>query len=218
MAETGTNTTSAEEAPNDWTLPGEKPLPIVNLRVEHEKQEFLIEDAIPMENVTLATGDGEAGKSTIAGQLCGSVVVCGAKWLGIPVNVHGPALFVSCEEAPNVLWQRFSDVARDLNTTVESLQERGLVAMSFVAEDSLLAEEGSGGRIELTRLGVRIWQFAQVHKPKLIVIDGASDTFDGNEIVRRQVRRFITMLRAMAMDCHCAVVLLAHVSQAGGGV
>ena len=56
--------------------------------------------------------------------------------------------------------------------------------------------------------------------PQLVVIDGASDTFDGNEIARREVRAFIKLLRKVHSKRNVAVLLLSHIdrSSARGNV
>jgi RecA-family ATPase len=50
---------------------------------------------------------------------------------------------------------------------------------------------------------------------QLVVIDTAADTFDGNEIIRREVRAFLGILHRLAMAINGAVILCAHPSQAG---
>ncbi|RAZ86502.1 hypothetical protein DDV93_08875 [Cereibacter johrii] len=52
-------------------------------------------------------------------------------------------------------------------------------------------------------------------KPVLTVLDTSADLFGGNEIDRAQVRQFVGMLRRLAIEHNCAVVLLSHPSVAG---
>ena len=47
----------------------------------------------------------------------------------------------------------------------------------------------------------------------LVIIDGASDTFDGDEIRRREVRAFIRSLRQRIARPGRAVILLAHINK-----
>ena len=50
--------------------------------------------------------------------------------------------------------------------------------------------------------------------PQLVVVDGASDTFDGNEIVKREVRGFIKSLRKIHPKRRVAVLLIVHIDRA----
>ena len=52
-------------------------------------------------------------------------------------------------------------------------------------------------------------------RPKLIVIDPCADVFGGDEVNRAQVRKFVSMLRGLAIDFDCAVLLLSHPSLTG---
>lgn len=67
-------------------------------------------------------------------------------------------------------------------------------------------------------LGARA-DFANLQKaveafdPQLVVIDGASDTFDGNEIARREVRAFIKLLRRVHPTRKVAVLLIVHIDR-----
>jgi hypothetical protein len=48
----------------------------------------------------------------------------------------------------------------------------------------------------------------------LVVVDNASDAFDGNENERRMVRKFVRALAQLAREANGAVLLLAHVDKA----
>lgn len=52
-------------------------------------------------------------------------------------------------------------------------------------------------------------------RPRLIILDTSADLFGGDEIKRSQVRQFVSMLRKLAIDVDCAVLLLSHPSVAG---
>ena len=54
-------------------------------------------------------------------------------------------------------------------------------------------------------------------RPTLVVLESSADLFGGNEIDRVHVRQFITLLRALAMICGSALVLLSHPSLSGLG-
>jgi RecA-family ATPase len=52
-------------------------------------------------------------------------------------------------------------------------------------------------------------------RPTLIVLDTLADIFGGEENQRAQARQFIGMLRGIAIENNCAVLLLAHPSLSG---
>jgi hypothetical protein len=51
-------------------------------------------------------------------------------------------------------------------------------------------------------------------KAKLVIVDNASDSFGGNEIVRAEVRAFLAALRRIGVKCGGAVLTLLHVNRA----
>lgn len=55
----------------------------------------------------------------------------------------------------------------------------------------------------------------EAQRPALIVLDALADLFGGDEVNRAQVRQFVAMLRAIAIDFGTTVVLLAHPSVNG---
>jgi RecA-family ATPase len=48
----------------------------------------------------------------------------------------------------------------------------------------------------------------------VVVVDGASDTYDGNEIAKREVRAFIKLLKLLHPKRRIAVLLLVHIDRA----
>lgn len=66
-----------------------------------------------------------------------------------------------------------------------------------------------------TRLYEAVRRALLATKPKLLVLDTAADLFGGDEIKRNHVRGFISMLRKIAIEFDCAIVLLSHPSQSG---
>jgi len=66
-----------------------------------------------------------------------------------------------------------------------------------------------------TQLLQQVEAWVAAHKPALLVIDSIAAVFDGEAIARRQVRRFLSMLRKIARDYGTAIVLLDHPSVRG---
>jgi RecA-family ATPase len=60
-----------------------------------------------------------------------------------------------------------------------------------------------------------LYDSAEALQAQLIILDTASDMYDADENVRRHVRRFIRMLRRIAIKLDAAVWLTGHVSRSG---
>ena len=81
--------------------------------------------------------------------------------------------------------------------------------------DAVLAEPDRKGNLAATTIFPKLVSQAVALQPKLIVIDPSADVFGGDEINRAQVRKFVSMLRSLAMEIDCAVLLLSHPSLTG---
>ena len=90
----------------------------------------------------------------------------------------------------------------------------GLVKTDF-ARALYETPEVANKRIEETPLFRGLRDKIKELRPKIAVLDTLSDLFSGDEINRVQARQFISMLRGLAIDFNCAIVLLAHPSLSG---
>jgi hypothetical protein len=91
----------------------------------------------------------------------------------------------------------------------------GIRLIPMAGLDAVLAEPDRKGNFAATAIYPKLVSQAKALRPKLIVIDPSADVFGGDEINRAQVRKFVSMLRALAMDIDCAVLLLSHPSLTG---
>src|SRR6185503_13926162 len=91
----------------------------------------------------------------------------------------------------------------------------GLRLASFAGKDAILGATNHAGVIKPTSLYGRMHQAVCETKPKLLVLDTSADVFAGNENDRMQVRQFIGLLRRLAIDGNCAVILCSHPSLTG---
>jgi RecA-family ATPase len=170
-----------------------------------------VHDLIPANTVTLLSGDGGTGKSLCALQLAVSTALQ-RPWLGLAVR-HGKAVYLSAEDDKAELHRRLADITRAENATLADLGD--LTLRSLAGEDALLATVAKGGTLQATPLLEAIKQLLQHDCPDLLVLDTLADYFPGNENDRAQARQFIGMLRGLAINHRCAVVMLAHPSVAG---
>lgn len=185
--------------PKDWQG---KPVP---------PREWLVDGFIPHRVVTLFSGDGGSGKTQLAIQLCVAAAF-GQRWMGKSVT-PGSSLIFTSEDDENELHRRFAITVDSMGRQLSELDSIQIIAMAGL--DSVLAKEGNAGSIELTAQYHKLRLFIYHHKPRFVIIDTSADVFDGNEIVKKQVRAFIKHLSKLALEFDCAVILCSHPSVNG---
>jgi len=178
------------------------------------ERDWLVPAWLPAKNVTLLTGDGGLGKSLLGLQLMVSTAT-GRPWLGQPVP-RGRAVGIFCEDDEGELWRRLDDVSRAAGVGLADLAE-DLVVVPRVGQDNSLMgwERWEGTPGKPTDLFQSIFNLASNTGASLVVLDSLHDLFPGNENSRVHARQFIGLLRQLALDCECTVLLLAHPSAAG---
>ena len=171
------------------------------------------------EDVTLLGGHGGVGKSLLALQMACAVATGGS-------ILHRPT------DRMRVLYYSAEDGRKRLTRRVRSLVEHNDLDGDLLRENLLLldaseveplygetVDQGDGRRPTFVRLlGPRadfrnLQDAVMAFDPQLVIIDGASDTFDGNEIARREVRAFIKMLRRVHPLRPIAVLLCVHIDR-----
>jgi RecA-family ATPase len=191
-----------------------EPIAYVDLTLPLQPREWVIHDRVPANNVTLMSGEGGAGKTILAMQMA-ACVLGHRRWLGL-TPVQGKVTYLSCEDDEDELRRRFEDVARHYSMSREELVRLGLHTICRVSQDATLAVPDRDGWMQPTALFDELRREAMRVRPKLIVLDTAADVFAGNEISRRQVTQFLTLLRKLAADAGGAgVVLISHPSLTG---
>lgn len=174
--------------------------------------DFIIDPLIPVGVVTMLGGHGGAGKSALA-LVLGVHVACGRPWAGFNCR-KGKVLYVSLEDPPDLVLFRLSKIVDHYGLSMDEVTD-WLSILDGSETDSALAVEQTditGRRLIETRAFTELRELAKGFQ--LIMIDNASDAFDGNENERRQVRRFMKrMLGAIAAENNAAVLLLAHIDK-----
>lgn len=200
---------------DDVEIEPEQPVPLnyVDLAAALVKREWLIDERIPMFNVTLLSGEGAVGKSIALLQLAAAVVL-GKDWLGT-LPQFGPVLYIAAEEDEDEIRRRLEDIALHFQSNRQTLVQNGLRVICFAGENALLAEPDRRDLIRPTRLFDRIKADAVALRPKLIVVDPVADVFGGKENDRGQTRMFCTLMRGLAIAAGAAVILSSHPSVAG---
>ena len=176
------------------------------------ERRWLVADLIPMQNVTMLSGDGGVGKSIVALQL---MVACalGKRWLGQqtkPCKAFG--LF--CEDDGDELHRRLEAICRHYGASLGDLEH--LQLCSRVGLDNSLMEWRSAWEAgEVTWLHSQVMNHALEFGAQVVVLDSLHDVFSGEENRRIQARQFVQGLREIAREADAAVVLTAHPSLTG---
>ncbi|MBF0182273.1 MAG: AAA family ATPase [Magnetococcales bacterium] len=176
---------------------------------DDDEQTSIVEKLVPEGEVALFAGHGGAGKSFVA-LLLAIFVTLGRNFAGLwtkPVKV----LFFSCEDSPRVLRKRVRRICSSLGVDPSSLKDRLFLLDASDVDPAL--HRGERQQSVGTQLLGELQKLVEQLDVGLIVIDGASDTFDGDEIRRAHVRAFLRDLRMRLARPDRAVLLLAHVSK-----
>jgi hypothetical protein len=183
-------------------------------------REWHVVHRIPAATVTLLSGDGGTGKSTIALQLIVATGY-GDEWLGARVDKQGPGWFLSAEDDDDEIRRRLGAILDHQGRDLEDLKGRGVRwgclddASEYSEGDAVLGEADRTGRINSTPLYAALLARAVAERPAAIVIENAADVFAIDEINRSQVRQAVALLRRLAKRSGAAVILISHPSLYG---
>ncbi len=174
-------------------------------------REWLVPDWVPLKTVTMLGGDGGVGKSLLALQLAVSTSL-GRPWMGMDAG-SGPVLYLSAEDDTDELHRRLAGISGGYQVPLNMMRDLTIVPMA--GKDAIIAAPELNGVLKPTQVMNQLRARIGLIRPRLIVLDTLADLNGGNENDRAQARQFIGMLRGIAIDHGCAVVLLAHPSKTG---
>lgn len=173
---------------------------------------FVMAPYFPRGVVTLFGGHGGVGKSILA-LIFAAHVAAGRWWSGHQVET-GKVTIYSLEDDGARVGFRLQRIIEDYNLDAEKVYANLRVFDWSDGDTALAVEKAEFGihNLESTALFTRLKVSAA--GSDLVIIDNASDAYDGNENSRRQVRAFFHMLKtAIAQPNDAAVVLLAHIDK-----
>lgn len=176
------------------------------------RMRWLATSRIPASDATILSGDGGGGKTTVALQLAVSVACGLGDWLGTTVEA-GPVIFFSAEEPDHEMRRRLVRVAEKRGLNPDEIE--GLHFHFASPENCLLAVSRPDGVMVPTPLFEALATAAAQLRPALIVVDSIAATFGGNQNDRVSARTFVSLLRRLAQDIDCSVLLLDHPSLSG---
>ena len=172
-----------------------------------------VDEIILADNLTLVSGAGGCGKTTLMLQLAVAMQI-GGYWLNTPVK-QGLSLFVSSE-----------DERKDLNMSLRASSRRRARA-SPTAQTFTSCRWPTGTSVWPPRqaslrtlAATPLWLALEAVtierlKPRALFLDALADLFGGEENFRRHARSFIVLLKRLAFIHKLAVVLIAHPSLSG---
>jgi RecA-family ATPase len=178
------------------------------------QRRWLVHDKIPMRNVTLLSGDGAVGKTTIALQLAVQVASHANDWIQNVIDEPGPVMFFTAEEELTEVHFRLEQIV-DFYSKLQWTDLKHLHVKSMAEGDCVLAVPHRTHILAKTKQYERMELSIKQIQPKLVIMESAADLFAGNEIDRSQVRKFVSMLRELAIRYDCAIMLLSHPSVSG---
>lgn len=174
-----------------------------------EPPAFVIPDWLPEGMATLFAGHGGAGKSGIALHLSACISL-GREFFGLQPSQR-KVLYLSCEDRASMLHWRLHHVCNFMGVRLPDLTDH-LYLLDLVGKDSLLYNRDPRNGRYMTEAFKHLRGRIVEYGAEVIVVDGISDTFAGNENSRGEVKQFVNML-VDAIPQQGAVVLVGHVAK-----
>lgn len=181
------------------------------MSAELEEVSFAVDKIFPKRHVTLFGGHGGMGKSMLALTMAAHVAA-GVWFAGVPVE-QSKVLFVSLEDEASVVKVRLRKIIQHYNLPTNEVLTNLALLDGTSSEAALMTQSQEfNGKPEMTKVFIELAHASE--NAGLIMIDNASDAYDGSENVRKEVRFFIRNLARMARAHNASVVLLAHIDKA----
>lgn len=175
--------------------------------------EFLIEQLLPADVVTLLAAHGGTGKTRLSLQaaIC---IAMGLPFLG-KSTIRAKVLFYSAEDDADQLQRMIHELCVKLSVDPKELALHLHVVDASEADSILFTERFENG----VRRGMTTPAFEHLKNmmgqsgATVLVVDNASDVYGADENNRTLVRAFIRALTRIVRPIHGAVLLLSHVDK-----
>jgi RecA-family ATPase len=185
-------------------------LPSLHLRPVPERR-WIVQDWLPVRQVTLNYADGGIGKTLLAMQLMAATALS-QSWCGLPVEPCASVGLFS-EDDETEIHIRMDAIRRSYGVNFTDLGD--VHPIDATGADNILAHF-DGNHMTPTARFNPLRQCALDTGARLVTIDTAATTFGGNENDRSQVTQYVgALLTKLAHDIDGAVLLNAHPSVSG---
>ncbi len=175
-----------------------------------EPPRFIVPDWLPSGYATLFAGHGGMGKSALA-LLLAVCMALGLAFAGIEV-ARRRVLYLSCEDRAGILHWRLDRICRNLRINLADLAGR-LDIVELVGRDSILWERDPRTGYTVTPAYGQLAERVRDSSTEVLMVDGVSDTFAGNENARGEVKRYVNALVALIPPDTGSVLLIGHVAK-----
>jgi AAA domain/DnaB-like helicase N terminal domain len=189
-------------------------VPLLDLQAcEEDAQQWWWQGYVPAGHVTLWSGHGGVGKSLLALMLLVSMAL-GRPFLGKSTK-QCRCLFFSAEDPARTVRQRLRRICREWGIEAATLAQHLWVIDATELDAALYVEQ----RVNGVRHGATtpahdaLRRYIEAEAIDVVVLDNASDVFDGDEIVRAMVRGFIRSLAQLVRQREGGLILLSHVDK-----
>jgi RecA-family ATPase len=175
-------------------------------------RQWIVPEIIPDRQVTIVSGDGAVGKSTLLLQLAVAVAT-GREWIGTS-PITGPVLFASAEDEFDEQWRRLEAIVNSMaGLLMADLTDLHIIPLAGL--DAIMAAPDKTGILKTTPIWRGLVKRVEEFRPKLVVLDPLADVFGGDEIKRQHARQFVSIGRKLGIDYNLGVLLPAHPSLQG---
>jgi RecA-family ATPase len=193
-----------ERIPLDWKQLSQQKPPVRDWAIEHW---------LGMRHVTLLSGGGGSGKTSMA-QAMASCLALRTEYLD-RTPTQRTVLMWACEDDTQELWRRQSAIAEWLGVPLSDFAGR-LHLHSYDGAQVELAAHVDQRRLRETPMMSELCAQIGDYRADVVVLDNIARLFAGNENDRHDVTAFIAMLTAAALPTGAAVLLLGHPGKAAG--
>jgi len=203
-------------------------IPLDQLLLEEDKQEYLIYPILPLDAVTLLLADWHMGKSWLALDLVHALAMGANKWLGYyDIQRKGGALYVDGETGKLLMHQRWQQL--DLGAGVpkptppvsDNIWEEENDEPDPIDESSFRPADGTFfPKIHLgPRMGI-IESRIRERKARVVILDSAlALAAPGMDVYKPEFwLRALPPLKRLAMSTHCCIILLHHLRKLSGEI
>lgn len=170
---------------------------------------WTVPGVIPAGHMTLFSGPGATGKSTIMLQLACAHAL-GKDWINW-MPEPGPVIYCDAEDDNTIIYRRLDLILQHYGATFNDLIKGGLHVMSLAGKTPIMVN----GKLELTALYRKIAADIERIRPIQIIIANSANVFAGNEIDRVQVGHFVHTMTALVTGTARSLVLISHPSLTG---